>query len=213
MAKTKLVVFDLDGTIQQTDRFAVPAHQRAQKEMGVTVQTAEEIISHFGEWGEETAKFYLGTDDPVLIRQYLDYESQFEKLYIDEYDRPFDGMVDSLEKLRAAGYRVAICSNASERYIRMCVGALGIDALIDEIQPLADGIVCKDDSLRLLLERIKPDAAVMVGDRHFDWDAAVANEIPFIGCAYGFVPAEVENAPCAVQSAAEVFDAVERLIG
>ena len=117
-----------------------------------------------------------------------------------------------LSQLKADGYDTAICSNSSERYIRMVLEALSISQWIDYIQPLIPDLT-KEDTLRLLLEREKPPAAVMVGDRFYDKDAAQANGLPFIGCLYGFCPDEVRDGDAAVESPLDINDAVRRLIG
>ncbi|MEG0693523.1 MAG: HAD family hydrolase, partial [Oscillospiraceae bacterium] len=110
------------------------------------------------------------------------------------------------------GYLIAVCSNASERYIRMVLNALNIIDKIDYIQPLLPDLI-KDDTLRLLLTREKPEKAVMVGDRVFDKNAARANNIPFIGCMYGFENSEVSDADIAIKTPSEINDAVKMLIG
>ena len=53
----------------------------------------------------------------------------------------------------------------------------------------------------------------MVGDRHFDIEAARAVSIPVIGCGYGLAPSEVTGADIVVSDASELPDAVERLLG
>ena len=44
----------------------------------------------------------------------------------------------------------------------------------------------KKYSLEELLLREKPELAVMVGDRSYDKEAARYNQIPFVGCKYGY---------------------------
>ena len=46
--QNKLVVFDLDGTLNRTDLYSVPAHRTAFEELGMFGITDEEIISNFG---------------------------------------------------------------------------------------------------------------------------------------------------------------------
>ena len=53
----------------------------------------------------------------------------------------------------------------------------------------------------------------MVGDRIFDMEAARGNSIPFIGCLYGYCPAEMAGSDRTVDCAAAIFDAVQDLIG
>ena len=45
----KLAVFDLDGTLNRTDLYSVPAHLKALGERGINNVTPETIISTYGE--------------------------------------------------------------------------------------------------------------------------------------------------------------------
>lgn len=70
----------------------------------------------------------------------------------------------------------------------------------------------KIQTLSLLLKKEKPDAAVMVGDRKFDIEAGRENGLPTIGCKYGFNPQEADLADIVINSAFEIYDAVQQLI-
>lgn len=208
----KLVVFDLDGTLNRTDLYSVPAHLRALKERGIYNITADEIVATYGERAQDYVKKLTGLDDPVLSRRYLDDVAKYEKELIYTVGRPYEGIMSSLQKLKRAGYLTAICSNSSVRYITMVLDALGLSEWIDEIQELRPQMT-KVQTLRLLLDRIQPSAAVMVGDRCFDIEAGKENGLPTIGCVYGFNPEEARSADIAVESAEDIFGAVDRLIG
>ena len=212
MNEKKLVVFDLDGTLNRTDLFGVPAHQKALRELGITSVTDEEIIATFGARDVDYAPGLIGTSDPEKVSAYNRRVAECELEFIRQKAGSFEGVPAMLQKLRADGYLTAICSNASEAYIRMVLTALHVLDSIDFIQPLVDGLE-KDGTLRLLLGRVEPAAAVMVGDRVFDQLAARANGLPFIGCLYGYKPDEVRGADIAVQTPGEINDAVKQLIG
>ena len=47
--------------------------------------------------------------------------------------------------------------------------------------------------MKIVLDKIRPDKAVMVGDRHHDMQAARDNGLPFVGCQYGYLPHEVDS--------------------
>lgn len=208
----KLVVFDLDGTLNRTDLFAVPAHQKALHESGVTDKTDDFIRSTFGSCSWDYVKQLLGDCDQDTARDYLDRVARYEQEFIRERGRTFDGVPQMLHTLREEGYLTAVCSNASARYINMVLRSLAIDPLIGEVQELRPGM-SKNETLALLLGRMKPDAAVMVGDRRFDHEAAKANGLGFIGCLYGFNPQEMADADIQVGTASEIPGAVRALIG
>lgn len=208
----KLVVFDLDGTLNRTDLFAVPAHQKALREYGITDKTDDFIRSTFGSCSWDYVKLLLGERDSKTSRDYLDRVAKYEQEFIAERGSAFEGVPEMLKALREQGYLTAVCSNASARYIHMVLRTLKLDHLIDFVQELCAGMT-KDQTLGLLLEKTAPGAAVMVGDRSFDHDAAKANGLPFIGCLYGFNPEEMQGADIRVKHPSEITAAVPRLIG
>ena len=207
----KLVVFDLDGTLSRTDLFSVPAHMKALAERGITHITREEIISIYGERAPEYVRRLVGTVSPEEEQRYLDDVAKYEEAFIVEHGQPYDGVPDSLKRLKEDGYTTAVCSNSSTRYITMVLKGIGIDSLIDTIQDLRLGMT-KVETLGLLLEREKPEAAVMVGDRIFDIEAGGKNGIATIGCRYGFQPKEAEKASKVIESGYEIYGAVKELI-
>lgn len=209
--KKKLVVFDLDGTLNRTELFSVPAHLKALENRGIRHITAQEIISLFGERAEDCIFKLVGTKDEQVIRSYLDEVAVYEKENIKTMGKPYDGVLDSLKKLRADGYLTAVCSNASLRYISLVLDSLGLMPLIDYIQELRPGMD-KVQTLGLLLDKVKPDQAVMVGDRRFDIIAGKENGLQTIGCRYGFGPEEAELADEKIDSATAIYKAVKKLI-
>jgi phosphoglycolate phosphatase len=208
----KLVIFDLDGTLNQTRLYAVEAVRRALAELGVFHFTDEDICAQFGARPADYVRLYLPDGDEILHQRFLSLESSYEDKLMKENGRAFDGARESMEQLRSAGYRLAICSNSSERYIRLVLTTIGLIDLVDEIQPLLPGML-KTQTLDLLLQRVKPEKAVMVGDRVFDQEAARENKIPFIGCAYGYNPEEMAGSDRVVTHAGQLYSAVTELIG
>ncbi|WP_085833165.1 HAD family hydrolase [Clostridium merdae] len=207
----KLIVFDLDGTLHRTEVFAVKIHQLVQEEFGYPVQSSEFIQSTFGMPSQEYLPALLPGSNEEIQRNYVQRVVELENdyLYLAE---AYSGSAEMLERLRADGWVTAVCSNSSTRYISSVLKAIGLDELIDEIQPLEADLHSKDESLARLLARLQPKKALMVGDTIFDLDAARKNNLPFIGCLYGFRPAEMATADRKVENAGEIFAAAQELL-
>ena len=204
----RLVVFDLDGTLNKTDLYAVPAHRKALLECGISGITDEFIISTFGARSMDAAPSLLNTNDINICREYISKVSKYESELIKDLAGEFDGITTMLSTLKDKGFEIAVCSNASERYIRMVLDVLNLTRFVDYVQPLLDGLT-KNDTLKLLLEKVNPNKAVMVGDRIYDKLAAKHNHIQFIGCLYGFNQSEVADADYPVVCPLDIIDVVQ----
>ena len=212
MSLRNLVVFDLDGTLNRTELYAVSAHKKALAHYGITNISDEQILSTFGASDEEFFGL-LGIDFPEDERKkYIRVFAEYEFEEIKHHKASYPNVKEMLTELRKLGYITAVCSNASVRYIRLVLTELELLELIDYIQPIEPSLA-KDDTLKKLLERCVHNKAVMVGDRFYDKRAAKSNNIPFIGCKYGFCASEVEDADIAVDDASEIPNAVKTLIG
>ena len=206
----KLIVFDLDGTLNRTELFAVEVHRMVQTEFGWNAQTPEQIQATFGAPASEYAPLLLPGSDKETQDRYLKRVAQVESDYL-HLAAAYDGCDSLMDALHEKGWRTAVCSNASQRYISMVLSAIRLMDKIDYIQPLEKGVDSKDASLSLLLKRTAPEKAVMVGDTSFDLQAARKNRIPFIGCRYGFRPQEMEEAEICVSSPCEILEQAEKL--
>lgn len=208
---SKLIVFDLDGTLNRTELFAVEVHRMLQTEFGWPAQSPEEITSVFGAPAEEYMDRLLPGSDKATQQRYLKREAEVEYDYM-HLAAAYEGCQQMLSDLRENGWETAVCSNSSFRYISMILNATGLMHQIDYIQPLEKGMTEKSQSLHALLERVPHSMAVMVGDTAYDCQAAKACGIPFIGCLYGFRPAEMEaEAKHRVNAPGEIFTLAEEL--
>lgn len=208
----KLVVFDLDGTLNQTHLFSVPAHKEALRQFGIKDVTEAQIIGIYGARAEDYIKVLLPDADDTARREYLRLVSKLETEYILTLGAPFDGIPALLAKLKEAGFLIGVCSNASARYINHVLDSLSLAQYIDYVQPLLPDLT-KVESLANLLATVQPVAAVMIGDRAFDMEAAHRNSLPFIGCLYGYNPEEVASGEGAAAHPLDIYEHVCRLIG
>ena len=65
---TKLVAFDLDGTLNMTHTYAVAAYQEALKELGAGPVAESVIRSRFGAPFRDDSLFFLGDDSEETFR-------------------------------------------------------------------------------------------------------------------------------------------------
>ena len=208
----KWVIFDLDGTLSRTDIFIVPSIRAAMEDTGLGEWTTEEIRMTIGERTEETNLKLFGEERCARADGFWKLVEYYQDNVYKDMETVYDGVPELLDSLHQKGYRTAVCSNADRTYIEMMLGRLGIRDKIDKIRPVIPG-KDKAGSLAALMEEVKPEAAVMVGDRIYDVAAAKANQVPSIACLYVCgTREELKEASCFAGSPAEVGRLADTLL-
>lgn len=206
----KYVIFDIDGTLNQTELYAVEAYQKALLKRGLEA-SREKIIACIGLSPVEIAKRLLGNTSEAEFHLWKEEIEELELNLMEKYARPFDGIEETLQALKTEGYELAVCSNAFPQHIENVLKVLKIWNYFKTFGSLEMG-QNKTEVLKKLLKKLKPLKSCMVGDRKFDFQAARANDIPFIGCAYGYAPDEIQAADIVVKKPSEILEAVTSLI-
>lgn len=211
--KKMLAVFDVDGTLNRTEKYAVKAHMETMKHFGAPENIINEhtVLSIFGMRADDYINILLPNCDEQTAMEYHRYAEELEIQYMNQYGCCYDGIEHMLDTLHDLGWTTAVCSNASLRHINHVLEAIKIADKIDVIQHLKRGMD-KAGTLGLLLEREHPDLAVMIGDRIYDVKAAQSNGIASIGCLYGFAPHEAEMADYTVAQPIEIIEIAKNLV-
>lgn len=207
----KLVVFDLDGTLSKTDEFSVRAIQQVQRDLGFEESDRETIIGCYGKVFIDFMNTIFPGADASVFEEYKKLITVADKKHINSA-KTYPGIEEMLSKLEEDGYELAVCSNASGHYIEMVLNALKIKQKIDYIQALEDHMNSKGESLRSLLDEVKPEKAIMVGDTMFDKQAASENGIPFVGCLYGYRPHEMVDLENVASQPGEIPELINNIM-
>ena len=189
-----LVVFDLDGTLIDTapDLVASLNHTIAAHDLEpVTYADLTHLVGHGARAMIERAFSLRGVDlkdgalEPMLER------------FIDHYregmpgeSRPYPGLEAALDRLRDAGYRLAVCTNKMEGLARPLIEGLGLTERFAAITGGDTFAVRKPDAEHLLgtIARAGGDRhrTVMIGDSINDFAVAANAGIPSIAVPFGY---------------------------
>ncbi|HIT06484.1 MAG TPA: Cof-type HAD-IIB family hydrolase [Candidatus Scybalocola faecipullorum] len=190
MMDKKLIIFDMDGTLNKTETCAAPAILDALADMGITSVTKAQVLDTFGAKDEDTNVRFFGADAEKMGSVFWKKVSIYMKDRYSECHEAYYGAAKLLKWLKLHGYTVVVCSNnSSMEHICGTLKKIGLYEWIDRVYPVPVGKT-KDEILNVLLEREQPEWAVMVGDRFYDKEAAKNNGISFAGCLYGYGKAE-----------------------
>ena len=184
--RTDLLIFDLDGTLYCTESSFVPTMREVYSEYGIPYPGDDAVLGQVGETFSTYLDWLTGqgfpNDHSALARRI----TELELVAIAERGRLFPGVRETLEALRDAGCRIALCTNGDRRYAELVLSSCGILDLFDALQTNDGDRTTKADRVRQLLTRVEHGRAFMIGDRYHDVEAGRANRCTVIGAAYGY---------------------------
>lgn len=184
------VIFDLDGTLLNTLDDLTDSVNFALGEMGYPPHTADEVRMMVG-----NSVIYLiekalpdGTDKEIFDKTLALFESHYQTNMRNK-TVPYDGVMQMLDKLSTAGYKLAVVSNKPDVFTKELVSELFGDYI-----PLAIGrsetIARKPapDMLELAMAQLgsDPESTVYVGDSEVDVKTSINAGVDCVGCLWGF---------------------------
>lgn len=212
MLKDATIVFDLDGTLVDTAPDLTNTLNHVLKARGYAPVPAAHVREAVGRGAQAMIEQALalsgaqGAVDEMLAEFLVHYEAN-----IAVESRPFPGALAALERLMAAGARLAVCTNKRERLTRLLLQALEIEHAFDAVAGRDTFSVSKPDPGHLLgtiaAAGGDPARALMVGDSAVDIQAAQGARVPSILVSFGYCPPTPEG-PHA-DAVIDHFDALE----
>lgn len=185
MPKTKIILFDLDGTLRDTKDVIYDAMQHAIEVLGSERPKRADIEPHI--------HHHTAVHKALAGHVSLDeFEQVYKEALHETWDDVclFDAAVETLEILSGRGYRLAIVTSAGSQSSLDFVNKQGIAHHFDAISGMGDGLKPKpapDLVLRALeLAGCNPEDAVMVGDLAADVLAAHTAGVRCVAITHGF---------------------------
>ncbi|RFZ89232.1 phosphoglycolate phosphatase [Shinella sp. WSJ-2] len=218
-----LVVFDLDGTLIDTahDLVASLNHTIGLEGLDpVGYGDLTYLVGHGGQVMIKRAFSLRGRDitDGELERM-LDVFVQHYAEAMPGVSVPYPGLVEAMDRLADAGYRLAVCTNKMEGLARRLIDGLGLTARFAAITGGDTFAVRKPDAEHLLgtvrLAQADPKRTVMVGDSLNDILVARNAGVPSVGVPFGYsdVPiAELKPSHVVTHFDELTPDLIERLL-
>jgi phosphoglycolate phosphatase len=192
MTKRRSAIFDLDGTLTDS-------------KPGILGCLTNTLEAHRIPW-TGPLDWFIGPPAAQSLRRLMPDADEARRLaLLQDYRRCYDvtgwqensvyrGVPDLLESLKVSGWQLFVCTSKRENFTLRILDKLALSGYFvavyaDTGQSLDHS---KTDLLRRLLEEQSMDRAstVMIGDRHFDIDAARTNGIISIAVTYGYGTSE-----------------------
>lgn len=195
------LAFDLDGTLVETHEDLVGTLNRLLVRHGLPAVPMEGAASLIG--GGARALLQHGFERagaPVEEARSPELFDAFIADYVEhiaDHSRPFDGVVETLERLAARGAVLVVVTNKRSDLSELLLERLDLTQHFAAIVG-PDRVSERKPSAAHLIEAIRkvrgdPARAVMVGDAAPDVGSARAADIPCIVVTYGYTPVPAED--------------------
>lgn len=216
-----VLVFDLDGTLADTARDLIGALNLLLAREGLTplpLETARPLVGAGARGLIERGFACHGAPldcarTEALVRDFLvHYEA-----HIADESRLFPGALAALDRFKAAGFRLAVCTNKPEALARLLLQKLSAADRFAAICGRGSFPMHKPDprTLWLTIEAADgdPRRAVMIGDSKTDIDTARAAGTPAVAVDFGYTdtPVEAFSPDRVISHFDELWDAVASL--
>lgn len=210
------MLFDLDGTLFQTETLLLPAYHATFDELRAKglfegeTPPEERILGALGMllehiWMRVMPEAPIATHqeaDKLLIKYQVQGLQEGRGIL-------YEGVAETLQILHDKGVRLFVASNGLETYVKEVMAAQGLAPIFEGLYSAGEFQTrSKVDLVKILLETYGIESAWMVGDRSSDVEAGLQNNLTVVACDYaGFREAgELEGAHIRIRRFAELLD-------
>jgi phosphoglycolate phosphatase/pyrophosphatase PpaX len=169
----KCVMFDMDGTIADTQPLCLAAFQAALAEVSGREFTEAEITATYGPSEDGCLRSLVGDRSTEALRIYLEYYRAHHQRFC---PGPFPGMLEIFDLVRAGGAALALITGKSAASLALDLAAFGLEKRFDIIKTGRPEAADKPADMRDVLAELglSPGEAVYVGDAPTDVSSARA---------------------------------------
>lgn len=188
------IIFDLDGTIFQTDKLVIPAFENTFKQLadeGYVLgyePTHDDLLAVIGLTLDDIWENLIPGQTKEVYTKASKYllENELNGLK-DGYGALYPNVVETLLEFKNLGYRLFIASNGLKDYVDNVLSNFRINHLFEAVYSAGEyKTETKIELVNKLISDLDMKKAIMVGDRSSDVEAGKANGLFIIGCNFGF---------------------------
>lgn len=172
MTKIDGIFFDLDGTLLDTSELIYRSFEHTLNYFGLPSMNRKELLSFWGEPLAVTAQKLM----PQQAKEWLEVYRQYMFANHDRLVKPFEGVLEALEKIKEEGIPMGIITSKIRKGALKSLKTFGLEKFF-EIIIAADDVDFPKPHPDPLLEaakalKIHASSSLMVGDTIFDVQCA-----------------------------------------
>ena len=187
----RTVIFDLDGTLLNSIGDLAAAANYVCRKNRWPEHTEEEIMGMVGHGIPNLVRQFSPADarSTLMVRNTTSQFNQYYGCHNMELTRPYEGMAELLQQLKAAGAQLAVCSNKADNFSRAIVEHY-YPGVFDLVRGNLNGMPVKPDPtvVREIMRDLDASylSAGMVGDSSVDIQTGHNAGIKACGVTWGF---------------------------
>ena len=189
------VIFDLDGTLVDTNDAHVEAWLAAFRDFGYHVPRSR-ILPEIGKGGDKLVPSVLGEDSDEREGEALReaHGRHFVTMAKDSIFRIFPGTENLLSELRRRSIATAVATSSTKAHLHATLASSGLDLdrLVDHIVTGGPSLDSKPapDLIQAALAKLASDprCTIMIGDTPHDGEACARAGVAFVGLLCGGRP-------------------------
>lgn len=195
------VIFDVDGTLIDSNDLHAESWQRAFKHFGYDF-SYDELRGQIGKGGDNYVPHFLSPEDYERVGKQVDeYKTELFKREYASHIKPFPKVRELFERIRDEGLRIALATSSKGDELEQYTKLLNIDDLLEHETSKDDAEHSKPhpDVFAAALEKLDLQArdAIAVGDTPYDAQASTKIGLRIIGVLCGGFPeGELRRAGC-----------------
>lgn len=184
----KLLIFDWDGTIIDSEARIIASMQAAAQELGHDELLPEAIRNIIGLGLPEAIRALIPRLDNAAVEL---MRQRYSHQFVSRDQTParlYPGAEETLKRLKTRGYRLAVATGKSRRGLNRVLTQTGLGELFETTR-CADETCSKPDP-RMLQEILEetgmgPEEAVMIGDTEYDLEMGRRIGMGRVAVSYG----------------------------
>jgi phosphoglycolate phosphatase len=190
MKNYSTVFFDLDGTLVDSGEGVRNSVEYALKKFGIEVENKDSLSCFIGPPLTVSFKTFYGFDDENADRGVAYYREYYKDKGIFE-GYVYDGIEETLKRLKDAGKRVMVATSKPEEYAKRVLEKFGIAKYFDFIAGATMDEKTRANKIEIMQYafdscEVSPTDTIMVGDRLFDIEGAKNFGMECIAVLYGY---------------------------
>lgn len=189
--KYKSVLLDIDGTLIFSHIGLLGGHKYALKHIGMPEPDEETLLKCMGPAPQYSLREVLKVPEDKMELAYILNRGYVYTRGYKEFE-VIPGMVELVEDLYKAGYKLYTASTKAEWLCELCIEELRLTHCFEKVCGAGNDGVSRHSKEQVInyAKEFGAEDCIMIGDRKFDIDGAHKCKIDSIGITFGYGTAE-----------------------